>query len=48
MLYWIYTAILAYLSLVLIIEFVREKKWLQQVMIVLVLIPFVLRILQIK
>jgi hypothetical protein len=48
MLYWIYIVIISYLALVLFIEFFKEEKWINQVAIAMVLIPFVLRILQIK
>jgi len=48
MLYWIYTLIISFLTFVLFIEFFKEKKWLNQVALAMVLITFVLRILQIK
>ena len=48
MLYWIYTLIITFLAVVLFIEFFKEKKWINQVAMAMVLITFVLRILQIK
>jgi hypothetical protein len=48
MLYYIYTAILAYLAVVITIEFLNEKKWKNQVAMAMVLLVFILRILQIK
>lgn len=48
MLYYIYTLILAFLTVVLGIEFFKEKNWKMKVAIILVLLIFVLRILQIK
>lgn len=48
MLYYIYTIILIYVTLILGIEFIEEKKWKSQIAIAVVLLIFVLRILQIK
>jgi hypothetical protein len=48
MIYYIYTAILAYLTFVIIVEFLNEKKWKNQVAMAMVLLVFILRILQIK
>lgn len=48
MMYYIYTLILAYLTTVVAIEFLNEKKWRNQIAMAMVLLVFVLRILQIK
>lgn len=48
MLYYIYTLILAYLTFVVILEFLKEKKWRNQVAMAMVLIVFILRLLHIK
>jgi hypothetical protein len=48
MLYYIYTAILAYVTFVIIIEFLKERKWRNQVAMAMVLLVFILRLLQIK
>ncbi len=48
MLYYIYTLILAYVTFVVIIEFLKEKKWRNQLAMAMVLLIFILRILQIK
>ena len=48
MLYYIYTLILAYVTFVVIMEFLREKKWREQLAMAMVLLIFILRILQIK
>lgn len=48
MLYIIYTIILIYITVILGIEFYRERKWKMQVAIAFVLLIFLLRILQIK
>jgi len=48
MLFWIYVMILVVLSVLLIKEMFTEKDWRKQIALVMVLIPFILRILQIK
>jgi hypothetical protein len=48
MLYYIYTLILAYVTFVVVIEFLKEKKWRNQLAMAMVLLIFILRILQIK
>ncbi|MDX9904477.1 MAG: hypothetical protein RB288_10425 [Bacteroidales bacterium] len=48
MLYVIYTLILAYVTFVVIIEFLKEKKWRNQLAMAMVLLVFILRLLQIK
>jgi hypothetical protein len=48
MLYVIYTLILAYVTFVVIIEFLKEKKWRNQLAIAMVLLIFIVRLLQIK
>ena len=47
-LYIIYTIILLFLSILLFIDFFREKSWKKQLSIAFILLIFVLRILQIK
>lgn len=48
MLYIIYTIILIYVTVILGIEFYRERKWKMKIAIAFVLLIFLLRILQIK
>jgi hypothetical protein len=48
MLYYIYTLILAYVTFVVILEFLKEKKWRNQMAMAMVLIVFILRLLHIK
>lgn len=48
MLYYIYTLILAFVTYVMAIEFLNEKKWKNQLAMAMVLLVFVLRLLQIK
>ncbi len=48
MLHWIYTAMAAWIAWLLLEELFEEKSWRIQVSLVLILIPLVLRILQIK
>jgi hypothetical protein len=48
MLYWIYIAIAAFISVMLLLELWKEKDWREQVAISMVLIVCVLRVLQIK
>ena len=48
MLYYIYTVILAYVTFVVILEFLKEKKWRNQMAMAMVLIVFILRLLHIK
>ncbi len=48
MLYYIYTLILAFVTFVISIEFLNEKKWKNQLAMAMVLLVFVLRLLQIK
>ncbi len=46
--YIIYTIILAYITYVVVIEFIREKKWKNKVAMAMVLMVFLLRLFQIK
>jgi hypothetical protein len=46
--YIIYTLILAYISFIVVIEFVKEKKWKSKLAMAMVLMVFILRLLQIK
>ncbi len=48
MLYWIYIAIAAFISAILLLELWREKDWRVQAAISMVLIVCILRVLQIK
>ena len=48
MLFTIYILILVLLSVIIIKELFEEKDWRKQIALVMVLIPFILRILQIK
>ena len=47
-LYIIYTVILLYITIVLFIDFFRERNWKKQLSIAIVLLIFVLRLMQIK
>lgn len=48
MLYWIYIAIAAFISIMLLVEMFREKDWRGQVAIAMILMVCVLRVLRIK
>jgi hypothetical protein len=48
MMYWIYTLILIYITVIIAIEFFKESKWKNQIAMAMVLLVFILRILQIK
>ncbi len=48
MLFWIYIIILSILTVFVMIELFSEKQWKKQIAFVMILIPFILRILQIK
>jgi len=48
MLYLIYTLILVYVTFILVLEFIHEKKWKMQMAIAFVLLIFLLRIFQVK
>jgi len=48
MLYWIYIAIVAFVSVILLVELWREKDWRAQVALAMILIVCVLRMLRIK
>ncbi len=48
MLYIIYTLILAFVTFVVLLEFLKEKKWRNQMAMAMVLLIFILRLLQIK
>jgi hypothetical protein len=48
MLYTIYSLILAFVTFVISLEFLNEKKWKNQLAMAMVLLVFVLRLLQIK
>jgi len=46
--YYIYTLILGYITLIITIEFFKESKWKNKLAMAMVLLVFVLRLLQIK
>lgn len=46
--YIIYSLILAFVTFVISLEFLNEKKWKNQLAMAMVLLVFVLRLLQIK
>jgi hypothetical protein len=46
--YIIYTIILLFITVILVIEFVKEKNWRNLLAISMVLLVFILRLLQIK
>jgi hypothetical protein len=46
--YYVYTIILAYLTVIVAIEFFNESKWKNQLAMAMVLLVFILRLLQIK
>jgi len=46
--YFIYTIILAYVTFVIVIEFIKDKKWKNKVAMAMVLMIFILRLAQIK
>ena len=48
MLFWIYIIITALFSIITVAELFSEKDWKKQIAWVMILIPFILRILQIK
>jgi hypothetical protein len=48
MLYIIYSLILGFVTFVISLEFLNEKKWKNQLAMAMVLLVFVLRLLQIK
>jgi uncharacterized membrane protein len=45
---WLYYALVAFVSVVLIVNLLRSKKWERDVLYVLVLLPFLLRLLRLK
>lgn len=47
-LHFVYLLIASYISIIIIIEVFNQKKWKNQVSLTLILIPLILRILQIK
>ena len=48
MVHWVYIGIAAYCAGLVVIELFSEKRWREQLALVLTLIPLVLRILHIK
>jgi uncharacterized membrane protein len=45
---WLYYALVAFVSVILIVNLLRSKKWERDVLYVLVLLPFLLRLLRLK
>lgn len=48
MLHWVYIGIAAYCAGLVVIELFSEKRWREQLALVLILIPLILRIVHIK
>jgi len=48
MLFWVYMLIVVWIAVLLVMELFGERNWRRQVALSLLLIPFVLRILQLK
>ncbi|MBN2093436.1 hypothetical protein JW964_27675 [candidate division KSB1 bacterium] len=48
MLFWIYIAIVLFLTIIILNELFNEKDWRKQIALAMLLIVFILRILQIK
>lgn len=46
--YLIYTIILAYITFIVLIEFLSDKKWKNKVAMAMVLMIFILRLAQLK
>jgi len=45
---WLYYLLVAYVAVLLVANLVRSRRWDEDVLYVLVLIPFVLRLLRLK
>jgi hypothetical protein len=48
LLYWIYTLIIGFLSVIVLAELFGENDWKKQIALAMVLLVFILRVLQIK
>jgi hypothetical protein len=48
MLFWIYILIAVLITGIVLVELFSEKDWKKQIALAMLLIPFILRILQIK
>ena len=48
MLFWIYILIISFFTIIIIMELFSEKDWKKQIALMMVMIPFILRILHIK
>lgn len=48
MMYIIYTLILAYITFIIVLEFLKDKKWKNKIAMAMVLMVFILRLAQIK
>jgi len=47
-LYWIYIFIVAVITWIILVELFSERDWKKQIALAMLLIPFLLRILQVK
>jgi hypothetical protein len=45
---WIYYAFIAYLAVIMVWNLVKSRQWEEEVLYVIVLIPFLLRLLRLK
>jgi uncharacterized membrane protein len=45
---WLYYALVAFVSVILIVNLLKSRKWERDVLYVLVLLPFLLRLLRLK
>jgi len=45
---WLYYLIVAYVVVLMVWNLIRSKKWQEEVLYVIVLLPFVLRLLRLK
>ena len=48
MMYIVYTIILAYITFIVVLEFIGDKKWKNKVAMAMVLMVFIMRLAQIK
>lgn len=48
MLFWIYILIVVLVTVITLVELFSERDWKKQIALAMLLIPFILRILQIK
>jgi hypothetical protein len=48
MLHWVYIVLTAVVLVLVVMELIHEKRWRNQIALAIILIPLILRILQIK